>query len=207
MGADSDRAGQQQGQQADQAVASREHHLEAILEAYRMLPLLAPLAAESPFVPPYGPMLAPLMMIGEAPGREETEKLRPFVGNAGKVLRRLMTEAGVPSQMTYFTNVVKFRPPGNRTPYPFEIAASRACLFDEIRLIEPALIITLGSVALRALDPEIKLAQMQGKRFCWKHPQDAPYAVLPLYHPALTFHDPKAESAILAGLLSITGSG
>lgn len=181
--------------------------LARLLASYRELPMLAPLASGSPLVGPSGPLNAPLALVGEAPGAEEAQRMKPFVGAAGRVLDRLLRQAGIDRRMLYITNAVKFRPPGNRTPYPYEIAAGRPCLQGEMLLVRPVMIVTLGGVALRALVPDGRLGDLEGKRLTW-HSPDGQHAcgLLPLFHPAFTFHDGSAEARILAGLKSITGA-
>lgn len=180
--------------------------LAQALAEYRELPLLAPLAASSPLVEPWGPLRAPLALVGEAPGREEAEQGKPFVGAAGRVLDQLLGQAGIDRRMCYVTNVVKFRPPGNRTPYPYEIAASRPCLYAELLLVRPLIVVTLGGVALRALMPGGSLADLEGKRLTWHAPEgDFACGLVPLYHPAFTFHSQDAAPRILRGLRSLTG--
>jgi DNA polymerase len=128
------------------------------------------------------------------------------VGAAGDVLNRLLSRAGIPRQFCYITNVVKYRPPGNRTPYPYEIMASRPCLHAELDLVRPAMIVSLGGVALRALVPGGSLAELEGKRMTWKSPESGySCGLVPLYHPAFTFHSVEAEARILRGLMSLTG--
>ena len=110
-------------------------------------------------VPGEGPHHARLMLIGEAPGEQEAQEGRPFVGRAGKNLDRFLTLAALEREEIYITNVVKFRPtrmgkrgkPVNRTPTDEEIARFRPLLFREIRMVQPGLIVTLGNVPLRAV--------------------------------------------------------
>jgi uracil-DNA glycosylase family 4 len=95
---------------------------------------------------------AGLMVIGEGPGREEDLQGRPFVGRSGQLLDRLLLEeAGLRRQEVYIANVVKCRPPGNRDPRPDEIAACRPYLDQQIALIGPRVILTLGNFATRAM--------------------------------------------------------
>lgn len=121
---------------------------------YQELVVLAPLRKGSPLVPGSGPLNAPVMLIGEAPGSHEVEELLPFVGRSGRLLNTLLAASGFPRRYCYVTNVVLYRPPGNRTPERFEIAASRERLLAEIEAVNPVLVITLGAVARRAMRPQ-----------------------------------------------------
>ncbi len=124
---------------------------------------------------------ADLMFVGEAPGREEDLSGEPFVGRSGKLLDRLMwEELGLTRDRCYIANVVKCRPPNNRNPEVAEIAACRPYLEEQIVLIAPAVIITLGNFATRLLlNTTDGIGQLRGTVF--------PYGeahVVPMYHPA-----------------------
>src|SRR6516225_11400515 len=95
---------------------------------------------------------ADLMVVGEGPGREEDLQGRPFVGRSGQLLDRLLVEeAGLRRDEVYIANVVKCRPPGNRDPLPDEIAACRPFLDQQVALIGPRVLVTLGRFATHAL--------------------------------------------------------
>ena len=142
------------------------------------------------FVPGEGPQRARLMLIGEAPGEQEAQEGRPFVGRAGKNLDRFLALAGLRREEIYITNAVKFRPtrmgkrekPVNRTPTDAEVAQFRPLLLREIRLIQPELIVTLGNVPLRAVTGRsLTIGEVHGQVI------DAGETGLPLfalYHPA-----------------------
>jgi len=124
--------------------------IEQAYQAYRELMVIKALAAEgsSRFVGGEGPLDAPLMLVGEAPGESEDMAGRPFVGKSGQLLRQLMNEAGIPPEACRITNIVKYRPPRNRTPYVYELQASRPCLMAEVLAVGPLAIVTLGIPAL-----------------------------------------------------------
>ena len=137
-------------------------------------------------VPGEGPPDAQVMLVGEAPGRQEDLQGRPFVGAAGKFLDTLLLAAGLDRSRVYITNVVKSRPytgppPGrNRAPTPQEIAACRPWLDEQLRLLRPSVVVTLGQVALDSFLPGRRLADVHGR------PQRAGgLVILPLYHPAM----------------------
>lgn len=105
-----------------------------------------------------------LMLIGEAPGREEDLAGRPFVGRAGKLLDQMLAAIKLTRAELYITNVVKCRPPGNRTPEPDEIEACRPFLAKQVKVIKPKIICTLGLTAARAvLSTEASLSSLRGQ--------------------------------------------
>lgn len=127
-----------------------------------------------------GPPGAPLMFVGEAPGREEDRLGEPFVGNAGKLLTRTLEKLGVARSQVWITNVVKYRPPGNRLPRAGEIRACMAHLRREIALIRPSIVCALGSVSAQALlGTKESLARLRG-RYAEAHGA----RVFPTFHPA-----------------------
>jgi uracil-DNA glycosylase family 4 len=124
---------------------------------------------------------AELLFVGEGPGREEDLAGEPFVGRSGKLLDRLMwEEIGLTRAQCYIANVVKCRPPNNRDPAPPEIEACRPYLEEQITLIDPSVIVTLGNFATRLLlDSTEGIRQLRGAVF--------PYGqghLVPTYHPA-----------------------
>ena len=132
---------------------------------------------------------AEIIFVGEAPGRQEDLRGRPFVGAAGKFLDELLGSIGLSRDEVYITNVVKSRPvsgspPGrNRVPSPDEIAACVPWLTRQLDIIRPALIVTLGRVALEHFFPGRKIAEVHGR------PQTVDgVTVLPLYHPAMALY-------------------
>ena len=99
-------------------------------------------------VPGEGPADARIMLIGEAPGWNEDQQGRPFVGAAGRFLEELLASAGMARDEVFITNVVKSRPPGNRDPLPDEIAACAPFLERQIEVIDPDVIVTLGRFSM-----------------------------------------------------------
>jgi len=132
---------------------------------------------------------ARLMLVGEAPGEEEDRAGRPFVGRAGQLLDRVLASVGLDRDDIYITNMVKFRPPGNRNPRPEEIAASEPVLLEQIRLIRPQIIATLGNVPTQYfLGTKDGITRTHGKWFEWQG-----LRVFPLYHPAYLLRNPSRE--------------
>ena len=133
---------------------------------------------------------ADLMFVGEAPGFHEDQQGLPFVGQAGKLLDRLLAGIGLARAQVYVCNVLKCRPPGNRDPQPDEIEACEAHLFRQIELVEPKLVSTLGNFATKLLS-----AKPHGITRVHGQPQDATVGgrrvvLYPLYHPAAALYTP-----------------
>jgi DNA polymerase len=126
---------------------------------------------------------AGLMVVGEGPGREEDLQGRPFVGRSGQLLDRLLLEeAGLRREQVYIANVVKCRPPGNRDPLPEEIAACRPYLDQQVELIGPRVILTLGNFATRTLlDTSQGITKLRGRTWPFG---PAGTVVVPTFHPA-----------------------
>lgn len=132
---------------------------------------------------------AQLMIIGEAPGEEEDLSGRPFVGRAGRLLDRILESVEIYRDDIFITNMVKFRPPANRNPSPEEIKASEPLLIEQIRLIRPQIIATLGNVPTQHF-----LANREGITKCrgsWR--EWCGIRLFPLYHPAYLLRNPSRE--------------
>jgi DNA polymerase len=123
---------------------------------------------------------ADLMFIGEGPGAEEDRQGLPFVGPAGQLLNRIIGAIGLTREQVYIANVVKCRPPGNRDPQPDEVAACRAFLEEQVRLIAPRVIVALGRIAAQTLlGNELPVGRLRGE---WHRVFAVPLRVT--YHPA-----------------------
>jgi uracil-DNA glycosylase family 4 len=133
---------------------------------------------------------AELMFVGEAPGFHEDQQGYPFVGQAGKLLDRLLEGIGLTRKDVYIANVLKCRPPGNRDPQPDEIEACERHLFRQVELIEPKVIATLGNFATKLLSGKPHgITRVHGTA------QDATVGgrrvvLYPLYHPAAALYTP-----------------
>lgn len=128
--------------------------IEAAYMTYAATAALQKVAAGHRLVPPAGSVEAPLVLVGEAPGEDEEREGEPFVGKTGQLLQELFRKATLPWDLCYRTNVLPWRPPGNRTPYPFEIEASRGRLMREITIIRPVIVVAAGSSAWKGLSPQ-----------------------------------------------------
>jgi uracil-DNA glycosylase family 4 len=153
---------------------------------------------------------ADLLFVGEAPGFHEDKQGVPFVGQAGKLLERLLGGVGLRREDVYIANVLKCRPPGNRDPQPDEIEACEPHLFRQIELIEPLVIATLGNFATKLLSgrPE-GITRVHGRE---QRLTIAGRNVLlyPLYHPAAALYTPamlKVLESDFARLPELIGQG
>lgn len=130
---------------------------------------------------------AGLMFVGEGPGEEEDTQARPFVGKAGVLLTRLIEKMELQRSDVYIANIVKCRPPGNREPEAAEVAACRPFLEQQIGIIRPAVIITLGNVALQSLlnNPSLRITTARGHFTDYRG-----IPVMPTFHPAYLLRNP-----------------
>lgn len=132
---------------------------------------------------------ARLVLVGEGPGREEDERGEPFVGEAGRLLDRMLFAIGLERSEVYICNVIKCRPPGNRDPEPGEIAACRPFLERQLAAIAPEMILALGRVSSQSLLADnTPISRLRGQ---WRDYQGIP--LLPTYHPAYLLRNPAAK--------------
>lgn len=145
-----------------------------------------------------GPKPTQLMIIGEAPGFREDEIGKPFQGKAGKVLDQYLKEVGLSRDNSYITNVCKCRPPGNRTPTKTEIKACLPHLWEEIRQVEPNIILLLGATALFAL---LGVQGVKEKRGEWVEVEGM--LVMTTYHPAALLRNPNLGPTFRSDLVKV----
>ncbi len=135
---------------------------------------------------------AKVVLVGEAPGREEDIQGVPFVGEAGKLLEKILLAMNLSRETVYICNVVKCRPPGNRDPQPEEIAACEPFLKQQLAAIKPEIIITLGRFAAQTL---LKTSAPIGKlRGQWHEYQGI--ALMPTFHPAYLLRNPSGKRPV-----------
>lgn len=135
-----------------------------------------------------------IMLVGEAPGAEEDESGKAFVGSAGKLLRSLMREVGIPAD-SYITNANKCRPPANRTPLATEVAACLPYLADEVNAVKPKVIVCIGGSPLKAITGLTAVGTNRGKILSpLKLRTDA--KIIVTYHPAAALHNPRERDKI-----------
>jgi uracil-DNA glycosylase family 4 len=149
-------------------------------------------------VPGEGPADAALMFVGEAPGFHEDQQGRPFVGAAGQFLEQLLASINMRRQDVYITNVVKHRPPNNRDPQDDEIAACRGFLDQQIALIKPKMIVTLGRFSMQLAYTGVSISRVHAQP---KKIGDVVY--FPMFHPAAALHQPKYRTMIEQDMLKI----
>jgi DNA polymerase len=140
-------------------------------------------------VPGNGSAEAPIVFIGEAPGKSEDAQGVPFVGAAGKFLAEMLGDIGMRREDIYITNIVKYRPPNNRDPEPSEKEACASWLYEELNLITPKLIVFLGRHSMNDFFPELKISEVHGKLIHKKFKHINTEYFLPLYHPAAALYN------------------
>jgi len=131
------------------------------------------------------------MFIGEAPGFHEDQQGRPFVGAAGRFLEELLASIGLTREEVYITNVIKCRPPSNREPLPDEIEACKSFLNQQIELIQPKLVVTLGRFSMARAFPKARISRIHGR------PRKVGGVLYyPMYHPAAALHQPSLRRTV-----------
>jgi DNA polymerase len=146
---------------------------------------------------------ADLMFVGEAPGAEEDKQGLPFVGRAGQLLNELLEEIGLSREEVFICNVLKSRPPNNRDPLPTEIAACEPYLFEQVRLIQPRVVCTLGNFATKLLTGNpTGITRVRGT------PQTHELGgrtvfLLPLFHPAAALRTPAVKEHLRGDFATI----
>lgn len=150
-----------------------------------------------------GSEAARLMLIGEAPGRDEDLQGKPFVGRAGQLLDRMLAAIGLNEEQVYITNTVYWRPPGNRTPTPQEVAACAPFLCRQIELLKPAILILLGrAAATNVLGVNEGIMRLRGKWLTYACAgRDIP--TLATLHPAYLLRKPEEKRYAWRDLLML----
>ncbi|MEJ2355790.1 MAG: uracil-DNA glycosylase [candidate division WOR-3 bacterium] len=149
-----------------------------------------------------GPIDARIMLIGEAPGREEDIQGVPFVGRAGKKLDDILADAGIDIDEIFITNVVKCRPPGNRNPENYEMMKCNPYLLEQIRVISPEVIVLLGNIALSLVTGTASgITKMRGKTLEYMS-----IPAIPTFHPAYILRNPGSEKIVIEDFKKALGS-
>ena len=160
--------------------------------------------ASANLVPGEGNPKAVVVFIGEAPGVAEDLASRPFLGRSGQLLNKSLEEIGRSRAEFYITNLVKRRPPQNRDPRRSEIEAYAPYLEEELKIIKPRIIVSLGRISFNYFFPNLKITQVQGQIFNLENG----VKLIPAFHPAATFYrsqnlkDFKASFLLLARTMS-----
>ncbi|MBI3543457.1 MAG: uracil-DNA glycosylase [Deltaproteobacteria bacterium] len=140
-----------------------------------------------------GSPTAELMFVGEGPGEQEDAQGRPFVGKAGQLLDKIIEAMGLKRSEVYIANVVKCRPPGNRTPEPDEAGACEPFLFRQLDAIKPKIVVALGGTALKALlhSEDARITRMRGKFTDYRGAK-----LMPTFHPSFLLRNPDAKKDV-----------
>lgn len=148
---------------------------------------------------------ARIMLVGEAPGADEDRAGLPFVGASGQLLDRMLGSIGLDRSKVLITNILPWRPPGNRTPTESEIAVCLPFVMRHIALVAPEMLLLLGATAVRALTGQTQgIRRVRGRWLALDVPGlAAPVACLPTYHPAYLLRSPLAKREAWADLLSL----
>ncbi|KAB2845640.1 MAG: uracil-DNA glycosylase, partial [Hyphomicrobiaceae bacterium] len=147
---------------------------------------------------------ARLMLIGEAPGREEDIEGKPFVGRAGQLLDKMLAALSLTEADVHITNVVYWRPPGNRTPTPQETEVLRPFLARQIALVSPSVILCLGGAAAKqVLGVTEGIMRLRGKWLQYKEGEGAPVRTMATLHPAYLLRTPIAKRLAWRDLLMV----
>lgn len=146
-----------------------------------------------------GNLDARVIFIGEAPGKNEDEAGRPFVGRAGKLLESCLNSIELDRSDVWIGNLIKHRPPNNRDPLPAEIKACQDYLKSQIEIINPQIIVTLGRFSFNYFFPDDKIGLERGKlkRF-------GDYNIFPVYHPAAALRNKKFLSTLQDDFLQLS---
>ena len=144
-----------------------------------------------------------IMIIGEAPGREEDEVGRPFIGRAGKLLNEFLKSIGLNRDLVFIVNTIKCRPPENRDPEIVEINACSDYLDQQINIIKPKVLVLLGKIAAnRLLGEDIPMSELRLKKF-FIDKYDIPIIVF--YHPAYILRSPSQKKKVWDDLQYLKG--
>lgn len=142
---------------------------------------------------------ASLMLIGEGPGQHEDEQGLPFVGKSGQLLDKILASVNFnPAQDVYICNVVKCRPPGNRKPEPPEMAACLPYLLEQIRLMDPKLILLVGATAVQGIlgskiVGKAGISKLRGQWYTWQDAQGKERLCMPIFHPSYLLRNQSRE--------------
>lgn len=142
---------------------------------------------------------ARLMFVGEAPGEQEDLSGTPFVGRAGQLLDKFLYAVDIDREDVYIANILKCRPPKNRDPLPEEEDACIEFLREQVRIIQPKIIVCLGRIAaMRLIRPDFKITKEHGVWF-----DKGAFSMCAVYHPALLLRDPRRKEEMLADMKQI----
>lgn len=142
---------------------------------------------------------ADVLFVGEAPGEKEDLSGIPFVGAAGKLLDKYLYAVDIDRERVYIANILKCRPPNNRDPLPAEEEACLPYLREQVRLMQPKIIICLGRIsAMKLIKPDFKITKEHGQWF-----KKGNYLMTAVYHPAALLRDPRKKEDMLLDMQNI----
>ena len=174
-------------------------HLATEIVAKNVCPELADQATQ--LVMGDGNASADIVIIGEAPGKNEDLQGKPFVGAAGKFLNEMLAQAGMERTDVYITNIVKYRPPNNRDPLPAEKKAFWPYLLRQLEIINPKVVITLGRHSMEYFLPDAKIGQVHGhavhKTVKYHDGRELEWLIVPLYHPAAALYNGSLRQTLI----------
>lgn len=151
---------------------------------------------------------ADIVFIGEAPGKNEDEQGLPFVGAAGKFLNEMLAAVGMDRSDVYITNIVKYRPPNNRDPKPQEKDAFWPYLAQQLEIIDPKVVITLGRHSMEFFLPDAKISEIHGqavyKRVTYHDGNEREWLIVPLYHPAAALYNGGLRQTLIDDFLAVS---
>lgn len=166
-------------------------------------PACAPLASQAiQLVMGHGNLNADIVFIGEAPGKKEDETGLPFQGAAGKFLNTMLEASGLDRGDVYITNIVKYRPPNNRDPKPAEKQAFLPYLLEELAIIQPKVVITLGRHSMEYFLPDAAIADVHGTVHDVELNSNT-ITVAPLYHPAAALYNGSLRQTLIDDFQSV----
>lgn len=150
----------------------------------------------------YGNPDTQLLFIGEAPGRDEDLQGQPFVGRSGRLLTKVLESYNIVREQVYITNIVKCRPPNNRKPLPLEAKTCKnLLLFNQIKIIQPKVICTLGSFALQELlGQPVQITKVRGIPI-----KKGDITIIPTYHPAYILRNPVELKSLVHDIETVAG--
>ncbi len=137
-----------------------------------------------------GNLQAPIMVIGEAPGQNEDETGLPFVGRSGQLLEKILASVNLSTEHdVYIANINKCRPPNNRVPTPDEVAACKPYLLEQIRLVDPKIILLTGATAVKSITGDKRgITKIRGQWIDWEA-----RLCMPIFHPSYLLRNPSKE--------------
>lgn len=154
-------------------------------------------------VPGEGNTSTEIMFIGEGPGKEEDSQGKPFTGQAGKFLDELLKIIKLERKDVFITNIIKCRPPENRDPLPEEIETCWPYLEQQIKIIKPKLIVTLGRHSMNRFIPGLIISKDHGQAKRYKGIHQEKQVYYPMYHPAVSLYNPSQKETLIYDMKKI----